>query len=385
MNKQKLPKGWKEVELKDITECLDNKRVPLNSSQRKKIQGSIPYYGANGKVDSINKHIFDEELLLLAEDGGSWGRNQTCAYIISGKSWVNNHAHVLRMKNETNINYLMYFLNLNDLNIFISGTTRGKLNQRKMNKIPVILPPFSTQKKIVSILEKAETLKQKVTKTEKFLDEYLKSIFCEIFDNKDFPVVKLNELTSKISSGSTPLGGSKNYLNNGDILFIRSQNVLMNKFSKHDKLYISKDIHNNMKRTWVKNQDVLLNITGASIGRIAIYMGEDNKANVNQHVCIIRVKDLNKINPIYLNYYFSSSRIQKYIKLINAGGTREALNYTQIKNFDIILPPLPLQKKFAKIVKRVENLKENVKKTKQNSEELFNSLMSKAFKGELVI
>jgi type I restriction enzyme S subunit len=157
----------------------------------------------------------------------------------------------------------------------------------------------------------------------------------------------------------------------------------MNKFSKHDKLYIPQKIHEQMKRTWVKKLDVLLNITGASIGRTAIYLGQSDKANVNQHVCIIRLKNHNELNPTYLNFYLSSDRIQGYIQKVNAGGTREALNYTQIKDFDIPLPPIELQNKFASIVKEVEAMKEQQKHSKNQIDNIFNALMQKAFKGEL--
>src|SRR3989344_6940958 len=205
MKTKQLQKEWKEVELSEATECLDGKRVPLNYEERKKIQGDIPYYGANGQVDSINKFIFDEELLLIAEDGGSWGPNQKCVYIINGKSWVNNHAHVLRIKKDmANILFLKHWLNKQDLNRYISGTTRGKLNQKIMNEIKIPLPPLQIQKRIVSILEKAEALKQKREQADKLTNEYLKSVFYEMFgdpyQNKNkFIIKKVKEVVNLIN------------------------------------------------------------------------------------------------------------------------------------------------------------------------------------------
>lgn len=168
----------------------------------------------------------------------------------------------------------------------------------------------------------------------------------------------LKNYTELISSGSTPKGGSDNYLDNGEILFIRSQNVLMNKFSNHDALYIPLNIHEKMKRTWVKNGDVLINITGASIGRTTVYLGEDNKANVNQHVCIIRLKDFKTIDPFYLSYFLSSNSFQRHIIKINAGATRQALNFSQIGKFKIPIPPIETQKKIVEMIKKAEKLKE---------------------------
>ena len=167
----------------------------------------------------------------------------------------------------------------------------------------------------------------------------------------------LKNYTKLISSGSTPKGGNKVYLKEGEILFFRGQNILMNKFSDHDSVYISNEIHNRMKRTWVKKGDVLLVITG-SIGRTAFYEGEDHKANVNQHVCIIRLKDFNVLNPHYLSYFLVSPTMQRHIKRISIGATRPALNFSQIGKFKIPIPPMKFQKKIVKILEKTEKLKE---------------------------
>lgn len=185
----------------------------------------------------------------------------------------------------------------------------------------------------------------------------------------------LGNYTELISSGSTPKGGSDNYLDQGEILFIRSQNVLMNKFSDHDALYIPLNIHEKMKRTWVKNRDVLLNITGASIGRTTVYIGEDDKANVNQHVCIIRLKDFKTIDPFYLSYFLSSTSFQRHIMKINAGATRQALNFSQIGKFKIPILPIQTQKKIVEILKNAEKLK----KWRNESDELTDSLLNSLF------
>src|SRR4030042_3993919 len=149
--------NFEYFKLENIVDCLDNKRVPLNEVDRKQKIGDIPYYGANGLVGFVNDYLFDEQLLLLAEDGGAFGPKQKSSYIISGKSWVNNHAHVLRCKPKVDITYLMNYLNYIDLRKYITGTTRGKLNQNRMNDIDVLLPPLPIQRKISSILEKAES------------------------------------------------------------------------------------------------------------------------------------------------------------------------------------------------------------------------------------
>ncbi len=147
--------GWREVRLGEVADVLDSKRKPVNSKERAGRAGSVPYYGATGQVGTIDTHLFDEELVLLGEDGAPFlDLAKPKAYLISGKSWVNNHAHVLRCREGTYTNTLLVHF-LNDLNYlpYVNGTTRLKLTQGSMNEIPVTVPPLATQERIVEILE----------------------------------------------------------------------------------------------------------------------------------------------------------------------------------------------------------------------------------------
>ncbi|MDZ7767207.1 MAG: restriction endonuclease subunit S [Melioribacteraceae bacterium] len=193
---------------------------------------------------------------------------------------------------------------------------------------------------------------------------------------KGWEVKKLGDLTTKVGSGSTPRGGSKVYQDYGNI-FIRSQNVLMNKLDLEDVAYISDEIHEGMKNTWVEQHDVLLNITGASIGTVCVYNKRES-ANVNQHVCILRpIRE--QITPYYLSYLISSKNYQDKIIGQQTGGTRQAFNMTQIKNFDIPLPPIEKQQKFQQLLSRFKREIETAKGITKKSEELFSSLVQEEF------
>jgi type I restriction enzyme, S subunit len=150
---------WKIVKIKDCAECLDNRRVPLNNEERSKMQGAIPYWGANGIVDYINEFIFDESIVLLAEDGGYFDEYSTraIANISHGKAWVNNHAHVLRAKSNTLNEWLYYSLVHKNILAFVNGGTRAKLNNKSMLMIHIPLPPIDEQQKIASVLTAADT------------------------------------------------------------------------------------------------------------------------------------------------------------------------------------------------------------------------------------
>jgi type I restriction enzyme S subunit len=156
----------------------------------------------------------------------------------------------------------------------------------------------------------------------------------------------------------------------------------MNYLDLSDVAHISIDIHNDMQRTKVKNGDVLLNITGASIGRIAVFWGKNNTANVNQHVCIVRPLN-EKVLPEYLSLVISNTSYQNQILGKNAGATRQAFNYTQIKEFEIPLPQIEKQRELVTFLNKYKKMHENFESSEAKMNRLFNSLLQKAFKGEL--
>ena len=147
----------------------------------------------------------------------------------------------------------------------------------------------------------------------------------------------LGPMTNKVGSGVTPLGGDKNYKTAGRP-FIRSQNVGWGELLLDDVAFIDEETHSSFDATEIVEADVLLNITGASIGRSAIVDSRIVGGNVNQHVCIIRVKQ-NELNPVLLNQFLISVRGQKQIDSFQAGGNRQGLNFGQIKSFAIPVPP----------------------------------------------
>ncbi len=161
-----IPQSWRWQPLGDLVEILDSQRVPVSSVERnRRTSGKdpsqlTPYYGATQQTGWIDSHLFDEELLLLGEDGVPFDEPyKSKAYLITGKSWVNNHAHVLRGCVGMVVNrYLVHWLNVFDYEGTISGTTRSKLTQGKMIEIPVPLPPLPEQRRIVAKVDELMTL-----------------------------------------------------------------------------------------------------------------------------------------------------------------------------------------------------------------------------------
>ncbi|HSO59801.1 MAG TPA: restriction endonuclease subunit S [Desulfobacterales bacterium] len=140
--------------LAEIADILDCKRVPVNSKERENRTGKIPYYGATGQVGWIDDHLFDEELVLLGEDGAPFLEpSKPKAYIIRGKSWVNNHAHVLRAR-KVPAGWLAHYLNTISYDGLVTGTTRLKLTQAAMRQIQIPVLSYSTMQGIVAEIEK---------------------------------------------------------------------------------------------------------------------------------------------------------------------------------------------------------------------------------------
>ncbi len=150
--------------ISDCCDILDNLRVPINDEIRQTMQGNIPYYGANGIQGYIDKYIFDEDLILLAEDGGNFEEYHTrpIAYKISGKSWVNNHAHILRAKQEFNQDFIFYSLVHKDITKYLNSGTRSKLNKSELEKIEIDFPATKGEEdKIAKILSTADAVIEK--------------------------------------------------------------------------------------------------------------------------------------------------------------------------------------------------------------------------------
>jgi type I restriction enzyme S subunit len=194
------------VSLGEVCEILDTLRKPITKKFR--IQGQYPYYGATGIVDYVDNYIFDETLVLIGEDGAKWDKGDQTAFIVSGKYWVNNHAHVIRpLKNKLNQKFLVYYLNSIDLKPWVTGLTVPKLNQEKLKSIPIPLFTIDEQQRIIAKLDAAfteidnslETLK-KNTKNVKYLYDMALSSMFETLRTK-FKTVPIADSCDNIFAG----------------------------------------------------------------------------------------------------------------------------------------------------------------------------------------
>ncbi len=357
----------------------------MTESDRK--SGPYPYYGANGLQGYIDEYIFDEPLVLLAEDGGHFGKpDRGIAYRISGKSWVNNHAHVLRARQGVDLAYLCRALENYDVSPFVSGTTRAKLTKGSAAKIPVPLPPLEQQKRIAAILGQADDLRRKRRLAIEKLKNLPQAIFREMFNpliaRGDRGFFKpLKELTSKIGSGATPTGGESAYLTEG-ITLIRSMNVRDGYFAYEGLAFLSQEQAAKLDIVAVEGKDVLINITGASVARVCRVPSSVLPARVNQHVSIIRATE--DITPEFLEAFLLIPESKdRLVNIAQSGATRQAITKSALENFEVLVAPRAMQEGFAQRTAAAMKLKARYSESLTALDSLFASLQYHAFTGTL--
>jgi len=327
--------------------------------------------------------------ILIGRYGASVGK------ILTGLEGAYNVAIIKTVPDEKKLSkkYLYYFLLNPRFQNFIRNIG-GRAAQQGFNKedisdYKIYLPPLPDQLHIANILSKAENLIAQRKESIRLLDEFLKSTFLEMFgdpvrNEKGWEMVILGEVCKKIGSGSTPKGGKESYHKEG-ISLIRSLNVHNDEFVYKDLAFIDEKQAHELRNVIIEENDVLLNITGASVARCCIVPKEIIPARVNQHVSILR-PDNEILNSFFLSRMITSKTYQ--LKLVkdakSKGATREAITKEELEQMKVIAPPIKLQTKFAQIVEKTEALKSQYQQSLQELENLYGSLSQKAFRGELI-
>lgn len=293
-------------------------------------------------------------------------------------------------QNKINSKYLNFYFNYlyrnNYYNKFLTGGTVKFINKKTMSNIEIPKINLKEQIEIVNKLDKVQDIIDLRKKQIEELDELIKSRFVEMFgdpfDNSKWKIKKLGEVAESIYDGTNI--PPKYYQSEGKVLFLRIQNVWRNEFRLDDSVYVTEETNKIYMNTSLKKGDLLITKIGryytkeSSLGRIAIYLGEDNKANYSNNIMRIRVK--NEINSEFLNILLNLEDYQLYIRRESKGGTdKRALSKKVIEDFPIIIPPIEMQNQFIKFVKQINNQKSILEKILKETEELQKSLMNKYF------
>ena len=302
-----------------------------------------------------------------------------------GKALLNQHIFkVVFDKVEIDKFYFMYAVeyNLDKMSLKTHGATMKHITKKDFDNVVIPYPDLDYQKEVAYRLTSLKGIIENYKKQLDLLDELVKARFVEMFGD---PVTNdmlwntdvLKDICTKIGSGSTPRGGKESYIDEG-ISLIRSMNVHNAYFEYKDLAHIKLDQAEKLNNVVVEHDDLLFNITGASVARCCVVPSDVLPARVNQHVCILRCRE--KINPIFLQGLLVNENYQgKLLQIAKSGATREAINKQQLESLEIMIPPLELQNQFASFVEEIDKSRCRIQKSLEASQELFDSLMQEYF------
>lgn len=442
MSELALPEGWVEALFKDCIEILDNQRKPINNTERQsRILGKdeselYPYYGATGQAGWIDDYIFDEELIALGEDGVPFlDISKRKAYMLKGKTWVNNHAHVLKAAEGVALNkYLLHFFNSIDYLGYVNGGTRLKLTQINMKKIPVILPSLNEQKEIVRLLSTHLTtvsqIQARLDAIPKLVERFRQSVLNDAVtgrlteewrEKNETKSINLNDITEfwrekYLSDGKKYKSATFESLSEKPILPNKWQYTQLGKVfdvyvgatpSRKESQYWSGKIpwvsssevaFRRIKDTKEKVTDVGVKNTSTSIHPVGTVMlamigqgktrGQaailDIEACHNQNTAAIRIPEPFVISD-YL--YFYLMKMYQETRMVGSGNNQKALNKSRVQSLAFRLPPINEQEQIVKQVNQLfayaDQIVKSVATAKARVDNLTQSIFHQAFTGNL--
>lgn len=408
INKQLIPKHWQIKKLGEVCNVLDNLRKPINSTERQqRIAGKrqdelFPYFGATGQVGWIDDFLTDGEFILIGEDGAPFldiFKNK--AYKIKGKSWVNNHAHILKGKEQFLLDdYALYYLNSINYREFVNGTTRLKLTKSNLVEIPFIIPPLPEQQLIVSkieaLLSELENGKQQLQVAQQQLKVYRQSLLKAAFEGK---------LTNKnVKDGELPKGWKWTTFDEvstkiGDIDHKMPKQIANGypyvstkdftddlKISFDNAKYISKEDYLNLSRKIKPERGDIIFPRYGTIGKNILV--DFDKEFLVSYSCAVIKPDNSIVLSKYAYTYSLSPKISEEIRKYTVETTQANVGIASIKNFVFPLPSIIEQQLIVSELESkltvCDKIEETISQSLQQAETLRQSILKKAFEGKLI-
>ncbi len=352
---------WKQRKLGDVVEFLDTQRKPLEGAKR--VSGPYPYYGASGIIDYVDGYLFDEELVLLSEDGANiTDRNYPVCFLASGKYWVNNHAHVLKTNPGNENNFICNSLERKDYNQYNTGMAMPKLNKEVCKNIPISCPDYEEQKQIGDYFRSLDRLITLHQRKYSRLCNIKRSMLERMFPREGATVPeirftgftdaweqrKLGELAD-IIGGGTP-STNNNLFWDGDIDWYAPAEIGTKIYLDSSERKITAEGFNNCSAKMLPVGTVLFT-SRAGIGKTAI-LAKEGCTNQGFQSIVPHEKELDS--------YFIFSRteeLKRYGEVIGAGSTFVEVSGKQMANMDIMMPPtIDEQKQIGSYFKKIDTL-----------------------------
>ena len=339
---------WRNASLGDLSEVLDSRRVPVREEDRP--SGPVPYYGANGQQDWIDGSLFDEPLILLAEDGGHFNEfvDRPIAYRIDGPSWVNNHAHVLRAASGVDQGYLFWSLRNKDICRWIAGGTRSKLTRGEMEQVVIPVPPLEEQRQIAEILD---TIDETIQATERVIAKRtaeLQGLIEELAgrwarcETAYFPLGDVLDIRMDYR-GRTPRKLGMDW-GGGEIPALSANNVQMGKIDFDRECYLGSD---SLYRRWMTNGQTergdLLITMEAPLGNIA-RVPDGRRYILSQRVVLLRFSRTLLLND-FAYWYMRTESFQSELRRRSTGTTATGIRRAELERIEV--PTVDLQQQQA--------------------------------------
>ena len=409
-----IPKHWQVKKLGEVCQVLDNLRKPINSAERQqRIAGKrqselFPYFGATGQVGWIDDYMTDGKYILIGEDGAPFlDIYKDKAYKISGKTWVNNHAHILKGKdNVITDDFALFYLNSINYKDFVNGTTRLKLTKSSLVDIPLVLPPLPEQLAIVSKIEELlsdlENGKQQLLTAKQQLKVYRQSLLKVAFEGrltnkevkdgelpKGWKWVTITDLAenNKHALKAGPFGSALKkefYVETGYKIYGQEQVIIDNPY--FGDYYINEEKYQELKSCRIKPFDVLISLVG-TVGKVLILPENCMDGIINPRLIKISL-NRQKYLPKFFKYYFESSSVKAHYKSQAQGTTMDVLNLGIIKKIPFPLTTLEEQQRVVDELESkltvCDKIEETISQSLLQAETLKQSILKKAFEGKLV-
>lgn len=371
--------------LEDVCDILDHMRIPITSRDRK--EGPYPYYGANGIQDYIDDYIFDDELVLLAEDGGNFGsKEKPIAYRISGKTWVNNHAHVLKPKNIIDVDYLCYSLMYYDVSGLVNGATRQKLTQSEMRKINIRYRSLEKQRQMVFEIKLISNIISSREHQLSNLNLLVKSRFIEMFGDpyynpKGWKSDYLGNYMTTLTDFSA--NGSYEILDSNVVMYDEPNYAIMVRTTDLEKgdltgelKYIDEKAYNLLSKSKLYGGELIMSKIG-SAGKIYLMPFINKPASLGRNAFMFRFNECINIVFLYtlLNTDYGTNMIQQHVR----GAVTKTITKESTRKLLIYVPPIELQNQFADFVAQVDKSKLAIQQSLYELETLKKSLMQQYF------
>lgn len=358
-----IPDDWGVSNLEKVTDCLDHLRVPLNESQRSKRRGDIPYCGANGVLDYIDDYVVDDDIILIAEDGGYFDeyRTRPIAYRMRGKCWVNNHAHILKAKRGTDQEFLFYSLVHKNLLPFIASGTRAKLNKFEMYRVQIAIPRNEEEQAaigdvladmdgLISALDgliakkheiKTATMQEVLTGKKRLTGWASKPGYKQTevgMIPRDWDLAALGSLVDQTRNIRYGIVQPGTYDANGRYM-IRGQDYSeVNGWARPDELFrVRPQIEERYRKARVRAGDLIMTIVGYC-GHVEVVPDWLDGANITQTTARIAI-DPAKAVSTYCKYALQGSMGKSQVALYLKGAAQPGLNIRDVEVFRVALPP----------------------------------------------